>query len=169
MSVPQDQPELHVDKDEEEGVEDGVGYSQAQSDVRRHGWAQCRQRQELVHRRWLLLRHRGRHGRLSLPGGRGERSGGERRGLTAGLSQLSHPGRGGESRSEKKGETGCQWGCQEVGERKSRGKKTRLTSCCRAGDRQSARHMISDENEAVVRGSGQEPSARTSPPAALRT
>lgn len=93
VSVPQDQPELHVDEDEEEGVEDGVGYSQAQSDVRRHGWAQGRQRQKLVHRRWLLLRHRGRHGRLSLPGG-GERSGGERRGLTAGLSQHSHPGRG---------------------------------------------------------------------------
>lgn len=85
------------------------------------------------------------------------------------LSALTPRQRRGESGGEKRGKLGSQRGCQEAGERKSRGEKTQLTSCCRAGDRQSARHMISDENKAVVRGSGQEPSARTSPPAALRT
>lgn len=71
VSVPQDQPELDVDEDEEEGVEDGVDHRQAQSDVGRHGRAQGRQRQELVHRRRVLLLHRGLHDLLFLAGGGG--------------------------------------------------------------------------------------------------
>lgn len=81
VSVPQDQPELDVDEDEEEGVEDGVDHRQAQSDVWRHGRSQGRQRQGLVHR--LLLLHRGLHDLLSLAGGGGSGA--------VGLSRLSHP------------------------------------------------------------------------------
>lgn len=50
VSVPQDQPELHVDEDEEEGVEDGVDHRQAQLHVSRNGGAQRRQRRGRVHR-----------------------------------------------------------------------------------------------------------------------
>lgn len=78
VSVPQHQPELDVDEDEEDGVEDGVDHRQAQSDVGRHGRAQGRQRRELVHRRRLLLRHRGLHDLLFLAGGSGGTSAGAR-------------------------------------------------------------------------------------------
>jgi len=59
VSVAQHQPELRVDEDEEERVEDGVGHSQAQCDVGGHGRTQGWQRH--VHRRRLLLPHRGLH------------------------------------------------------------------------------------------------------------
>lgn len=84
VSVSQDQPELHVDEEEEEGVEDGIDHRQAQSDVWRHGRSQGRERHGPVHR--LLFLHRGLHNLLSLAGG-GE-SGAP---LAAGLSRLSHP------------------------------------------------------------------------------
>lgn len=69
VPVAQHQPELDVDEDEEEGVEDGVHHRQAQGDVRRHGGAQGRQRNWFVHERGLLLlHHHGLHVPLSLAG-----------------------------------------------------------------------------------------------------
>lgn len=61
VSVPQDQPELHVDEDEEQGVEDGVHHGQAQSDVGGYGRTEGRQRHGLVHRRRLIFLHQGLH------------------------------------------------------------------------------------------------------------
>lgn len=76
VAVPQHQPELDVDEDEEEGVEDGIDHRQAQSDVRRHGRAQGRKRHGLVHQRRLLSCHRGLHDLLS-PTWKGGGSGAE--------------------------------------------------------------------------------------------
>lgn len=74
VSVPEDQPELDVDEDEEQRVEDGVDHRQAQSDVGRHGRAQGGQRHGPVHQRRLLLLRRGLH---ALPGPGGGRRGAE--------------------------------------------------------------------------------------------
>lgn len=65
VSVPQHQPQLHVDEGEEEGVEDGVDHRQAQGDVGGHGRAQGGQKRE---RGVLLPLRRGLHD--SLPPGR---------------------------------------------------------------------------------------------------
>lgn len=77
VSVPQHQPQLHVDEDEEQRVEDGVDHRQAQSDVGRHRRAQSRQSEGPVHQRRLLLLRRGLHDLLSGPG----EDGAERRDL----------------------------------------------------------------------------------------
>ncbi|KAG7230057.1 hypothetical protein INR49_009777 [Caranx melampygus] len=157
VSVPQHQPELHVDEDEEEGVEDGVDDRQAQGDVRRHGRAQSGERQGLVHRQRLLLLRHGLHDLLSLAGSR-SRSGGEGGESlcrcsppVSGLTDPACRSRGGEARAlESKA---AERGCQEEGEERHGGERRGRTSCSRAGDSRRERHMISDENGAFVRAS----------------
>lgn len=112
MSVPQDQPELDVDEDEEERVKDGVDHRQAQSDVGWHGRAQSRQGLRVVRRPEPLLLRQSLHDLLSVSGVR--RSGGDHRQLLrlhgaslSALVSLSRPAEerdGSQRENRRKGE-----------------------------------------------------------------
>lgn len=94
VPVPQDQPELDVDEDEEEGVKDGVDHSKTQSDVGRHRRTQGGQRHGLVHRRRVLLLHRGLHDLLSQAVGGESGAEGPLPVFAAGSLSALTPGRG---------------------------------------------------------------------------